>query len=154
MADLAAEGHVYWAERGGRKQTIVSLRSAPIDVARRPARAPVWLWRERGLHERDARSCRQHRGVRNPDRRRKCPRRGRAVAVRLRAEHAGLRRGRCALPFAQEAKLSLEALTDYIRFCVVAVQAASLVLFTSYTDMRAVAAALEAEVSVKPAGRF
>ena len=31
--NLAAEGHVYWAERGGRKQTIVSLRSAPIDVA-------------------------------------------------------------------------------------------------------------------------
>jgi ATP-dependent DNA helicase DinG len=30
---LADKGHVYWAERSGRKQTIVSLRSAPIDVA-------------------------------------------------------------------------------------------------------------------------
>ena len=30
---LGDKGHVYWAERGGRKQTIVTLRSAPIDVA-------------------------------------------------------------------------------------------------------------------------
>jgi ATP-dependent DNA helicase DinG len=49
------------------------------------------------------------------------------------------------LPSPQEAKLSLEALTDYIRFCVHAVKGGSLVLFTSYTDMRAVAATLESE---------
>ena len=30
---LGDKGHVYWAERSGRKQTIVTLRSAPIDVA-------------------------------------------------------------------------------------------------------------------------
>ena len=30
---LANAGHVYWAERVGRKQSIVSLRSAPVDVA-------------------------------------------------------------------------------------------------------------------------
>ena len=30
---LANGGHVYWAERVGRKQSIVSLRSAPVDVA-------------------------------------------------------------------------------------------------------------------------
>jgi ATP-dependent DNA helicase DinG len=30
---LGDEGHVYWVERSGRKQTIVTLRSAPIDVA-------------------------------------------------------------------------------------------------------------------------
>src|SRR5262249_53781379 len=30
---LGDKGHVYWAERSGRQQTIVTLRSAPIDVA-------------------------------------------------------------------------------------------------------------------------
>ena len=30
---LSDEAHVYWAERTGRRQTIVTLRSAPIDVA-------------------------------------------------------------------------------------------------------------------------
>ncbi len=30
---LSNKGHVYWAERGGRRQTIVTLRSAPVDVA-------------------------------------------------------------------------------------------------------------------------
>ena len=30
---LSNEGHVYWAEKSGRKQTIVTLRSAPVDVA-------------------------------------------------------------------------------------------------------------------------
>jgi ATP-dependent DNA helicase DinG len=49
------------------------------------------------------------------------------------------------LPSPQEARLALDALTDYIRFCTAQVAGGSLVLFTSYTDMRAVAAALEPE---------
>lgn len=49
------------------------------------------------------------------------------------------------LPSPQEAKLALDALTDYIRFCVAAVPGGTLVLFTSYTDMRAVAGTLEPE---------
>ncbi|HYP17385.1 MAG TPA: helicase C-terminal domain-containing protein, partial [Opitutus sp.] len=47
------------------------------------------------------------------------------------------------LPSPQEAKLALDVLTDYIRFCTDRVTGGSLVLFTSYTDMRAVAATLE-----------
>ena len=44
---LAAEGHVYWAERGGRKQTIVGLRSAPIDeVGVVTASFGIASWRE------------------------------------------------------------------------------------------------------------
>jgi len=39
----------------------------------------------------------------------------------------------------------VDALTDYIRFCTAAVKGGSLVLFTSYTDMRAVATVLEPE---------
>jgi ATP-dependent DNA helicase DinG len=49
------------------------------------------------------------------------------------------------LPSPQEARLALDALTDYIRFCTAAVKGGSLVLFTSYTDMRAVATVLEPE---------
>jgi ATP-dependent DNA helicase DinG len=30
---LSNEGHVYWVEKSGRKQAIVTLRSAPVDVA-------------------------------------------------------------------------------------------------------------------------
>ena len=47
------------------------------------------------------------------------------------------------LPSPKEAKLAIETLTDYIRFCTDKVRGGSLVLFTSYTDMRAVAATLE-----------
>ena len=47
------------------------------------------------------------------------------------------------LPSPKEARLALDALTDYIRFCTAKVRGGSLVLFTSYTDMRAVAMELE-----------
>jgi ATP-dependent DNA helicase DinG len=47
------------------------------------------------------------------------------------------------LPAAQDAKLALDVLADYIGFCTTRVRGGSLVLFTSYTDMRAVAATLE-----------
>ncbi len=47
------------------------------------------------------------------------------------------------LPTPQEARLALEVLADYIGFCVAKVRGGTLVLFTSYTDMRAVAAQLE-----------
>jgi len=46
-------------------------------------------------------------------------------------------------PSPQEAKLALDVLADYIRFCTERVRGGSLVLFTSYSDMRAVAAVLE-----------
>ena len=47
------------------------------------------------------------------------------------------------LPSPQEAKLALDVLADYIDFCTERVRGGSLVLFTSYTDMRAVATTLE-----------
>jgi len=47
------------------------------------------------------------------------------------------------LPSPREAKLAIEALIDYIRFCTIRVKGGSLVLFTSYTDMRLVANTLE-----------
>ena len=47
------------------------------------------------------------------------------------------------LPSPQEAKLALDVLADYIGFCTERVRGGSLVLFTSYSDMRAGAVALE-----------
>jgi ATP-dependent DNA helicase DinG len=55
------------------------------------------------------------------------------------------------LPSPDTAKLALDALTDYIRFCTARVRGGSLVLFTSHADMRAVAAALEPDY--RAAGR-
>jgi ATP-dependent DNA helicase DinG len=47
------------------------------------------------------------------------------------------------LPSVQEARLALDVLADYILFCCERVTGGSLVLFTSYSDMRAVAALTE-----------
>ena len=49
------------------------------------------------------------------------------------------------LPSPKEARLALDTLTDYIRFCTAKVSGGTLVLFTSYSDMRAVAMELEPE---------
>jgi len=47
------------------------------------------------------------------------------------------------LPSPREARLALDVLTDYIEFCTLRVAGGSLVLFTSYHDMRRVADTLE-----------
>jgi ATP-dependent DNA helicase DinG len=47
------------------------------------------------------------------------------------------------LPSPQEAKLALDVLADYIGYCTERVRGGSLVLFTSYSDMRAIAQKLE-----------
>ena len=55
------------------------------------------------------------------------------------------------LPGAQDARLALDTLADYVAFATARVAGGSLVLFTSYTDMRAIAAKLEPEFAA--AGR-
>ncbi len=143
--NLAAEGHVYWAERGGRKQTIVSLRSAPIDVA--PA------LREHlfgcGVSVICTSATLSLAGDIAAFAKRLGADQARAQIVHSPFDYKRHMRVYIAadvpLPSPQEAKLSLETLTDYIRFCVHGVKGGSLVLFTSYTDMRTVAATLESE---------
>ncbi len=49
------------------------------------------------------------------------------------------------LPSPQGARLAIESLIDYIRFCTLRVKGGTLVLFTSYHDMRQVADVLAAE---------
>ncbi len=140
---LGDKGHVYWAERGGRKQTIVTLRSAPIDVA------PELRKHLFGCHTSVV--CTSATlamgGAIEPFAARIGADEAEAVAVKSPFDFERNMRVYVAadvpLPSPKEAKLAIETLTDYIRFCTEKVRGGSLVLFTSYTDMRAVAAELE-----------
>jgi ATP-dependent DNA helicase DinG len=142
---LGDKGHVYWAERSGRKQTIVSLRSAPIDVAPE--------LRKHLFGCRTSVVCTSATlamgGTIEPFARRIGADSAEAVAVKSPFDFERNMRVFVAsdvpLPSPKEAKLALDTLTDYIRFCTERVRGGSLVLFTSYTDMRAVAATLEPE---------
>jgi len=140
---LADTGQVYWTERGGRQQTIVLLRSAPIDVAPALRRQLFGC----GVSVIATSATLALAGEIAP------------FAARIGADGApaavapspfdferNMRVYVAAdmpLPSAEEARLSLDALADYIEFCTRRVRGGSLVLFTSHRDMRAVAAALE-----------
>ena len=140
---LGDPGHVYWLERSGRKQTIVTLRSAPIDVAPE--------LRKHLFGCRTSVVCTSATlamgGSIEPFAKRIGADAAEAVAVKSPFDFDRHMRVFVAadvpLPSPKEAKLAIETLTDYIRFCTGKVRGGSLVLFTSYTDMRAVAAALE-----------
>ena len=141
---LGDKGHVYWAERSGRKQTIVTLRSAPIDVAPE--------LRKHLFGCRTSVVCTSATlavgGSIEPLAARIGADGVEAVAVMSPFDFERHMRIYVAadvpLPSPKEARLALDALTDYIRFCTEKVRGGSLVLFTSYTDMRAVALELEA----------
>lgn len=140
---LGDKGHVYWAERSGRKQTIVSLRSAPIDVAPE--------LRKHLFGCRTSVVCTSATlamgGSIGPLAERIGADHAQKVAVKSPFDFKNHMRVYVAsdvpLPTPKEARLALETLTDYIRFCTEKVRGGTLVLFTSYTDMRAVAMALE-----------
>jgi ATP-dependent DNA helicase DinG len=139
---LANPGHVYWAEKGGRRQSIVTLRSAPVDVAPELER------------------CLFGAGVSVI-----CTSATLAVADDMGpfAAAIGARTARARVtespfdfernmrvfvaadippPSAQDSRSSIDALADYVAFCCERVAGGSLVLFTSYRDMQAVAAAI------------
>jgi ATP-dependent DNA helicase DinG len=141
--ELADAEHVYWAERTGRQQTVILLRSAPIDVA------PV-LRRQLfgcGVAVVATSATLALGGEIAP------------FAARIGAEGAKSaialspfdfeRQMRVyvaadmPLPSADQARLALDALADYVEFCTQRVRGGSLVLFTSHRDLQAVAAALE-----------
>lgn len=140
---LADKGHVYWAERGGRKQVIVALRSAPIDVAPALRRHLFGC----GTSVVCTSATLAMGGQIEPFAARMGAEDARAMVVKSPFDFARHMRVYVAadvpLPTPQEAKLPLQVLADYIGFCIERVTGGSLVLFTSYTDMRAVAAELE-----------
>jgi ATP-dependent DNA helicase DinG len=137
---MASEGHVYWAERGGRKQTIITLRSAPIDVA--PELEKVLFGA--GVSVVCTSATLAVAGN-------MAPFAAQVGAPTAKAEIAtspfdfehNMRVYVAAdipLPSPKDARSSIAALADYVGFCCERVAGGSLVLFTSYVDMRAVAA--------------
>lgn len=142
---LGDKDHVYWTERSGRKQTIVTLRSAPIDVAPE--------LRKHLFGCRTSVVCTSATlamgGSIEPFAARIGADAAESVAVKSPFDYERHMRVYVAtdvpLPSPQEARLAIETLIDYIRFCTEHVRGGSLVLFTSYTDMRAVAATMEPE---------
>lgn len=141
--NLADKGHVYWAERGGRKQTIVTLRSAPIDVAPELRKHLFGC----GTSVVCTSATLAMGGEIAPFAARIGADAARAAVVKSPFDFARNMRVYVAadvpLPSPQEAKLALAVLADYIAFCTERVRGGSLVLFTSYSDMRAIALTLE-----------
>ncbi|MDB6167347.1 MAG: helicase [Verrucomicrobia bacterium] len=144
---VADEKFVYWLERSGRRQTIVTLRTAPIDVA--PYLREALLERHTSVTFTSATLA--VGGSIEAFQQRSGAERARAVVVQSPFDFARHMRVYVAadvpLPSPQGARLAIEALTDYIRFCALGVGGGSLVLFTSYADMRQVAEALAPEFS-------
>ncbi len=138
-----AKHFVYWAERGGRRQTIVTLRTAPIDVA--PLLRENLLQRETAVVLTSATLTAG--GEIAPFAARVGAADARAAVEASPFDFERNMRVFVAtdvpLPTPQEARLALDVLADYIGFCTRRTAGGSLVLFTSYADMKAVAATLE-----------
>jgi len=139
---LSNGGHVYWAERSGRRQTIATLRSAPVDVAPELERCLFGA----GVGVVCTSATLAVGGETGPFA-------ARVGALGARAEVVGSpfdfeRNMRVfvaadvPLPSQEESRTSIDAVADYAAFCCLRVRGGSLVLFTSYRDMQAVAAAV------------
>jgi len=145
---LANPGHVYWAEKGGRRQTIVTLRSAPVDVAPELERCLFGA----GVAVVCTSATLALAGEMGPF----------AAAIGASSARAQVnespfdfeRNMRVFVaadvppPSAQDSRSAIDALADYVGFCCERVAGGSLVLFTSYRDMQAVAAAVGPRVAL------
>lgn len=151
--DLAREGDVHWAEMADRRrELVVSLRSAPLDVSAELRRR---------LFQRET-SCVLTSATLatgstiEPFRERVGAHAVEAVIEKSPFDYERHMRVYLAADVPEpsasaEGKLALDAITDYVRFCTLAVRGGSLVLFTSYRDLLAVAARLEPDY--RAAGR-
>jgi ATP-dependent DNA helicase DinG len=143
--DVANDDFVYWLERTGRRRTVVTLRTAPLDVA--PYLKDQLL--SCGTSVLFTSATLASGGSLSPFQKRIGATEAKAVMVASPFNFERNMRVYVAadipLPSPQEAKLAIQALIDYIRFCTLRVSGGSLVLFTSYTDMRLVADALESD---------
>jgi len=139
------EKFVYWVELSGRRKNIVNLRTAPIDIAPFIQEELLGcgtsvIFTSATLALAGSIKPFQTRigGLKIPAAIEKSPfdydRNFRAfVATDI------------PLPSRDHARLALDALIDYVRYCTLAVPGGSLVLFTSYADLRHVASALESD---------
>jgi ATP-dependent DNA helicase DinG len=139
---LAEEDHVYWLERGGRKGQIVALRSAPLDVA--PYLREQLFRRDTSVVLTSATLAMggtmvpfQHRT--GSEDAQVCVERSPFDFDRNMRVYAA---ADVAPPNAQDARIDIEGLIDYLEFCTLRVPGGSLVLFTSHHDLRRAAEAL------------
>jgi ATP-dependent DNA helicase DinG len=149
---LADGGQVYWAERGGRHQVTVTLRSAPIDVAPELRRRLF----ASGVSVVCTSATLAVGGSTEPFAARIGAGDARAEVVLSPFDFARNMRVYLAAdvpaPSLAESGPTLAALADYIGYCCGRVPGGTLVLFTSYRDLRAVAAAVEP--GLRAAGRI
>ena len=140
---LAAEDHVHWLERSGRKGQIVTLQTAPLDVA--PYLREHLLQRKTSVLFTSATLAMG--GQIEPFQQRVGADDARAVVVASPFDYERHLRVYVAadvpLPSPADARLALDTLIDYLEFCTLRVGGGSLVLFTSYHDLRRCAEALE-----------
>ncbi len=140
---LAEENHVHWVERTGKQGQNVTLRNAPIDVA--PYLREFLFQRETSVVLTSATLAPA----------------GNMAAFQAQVGADGVTAELVSSPFdfennmriyqaadiplpsADEGRLSLENLADYIVFCASRNEGGSVVLFTSYQDMRKVALDVE-----------
>jgi len=138
-----ADRQVYWLERGGRRGTVTSLRAAPIDIA------PFLRERlfTRGTSVVLTSATLAVAGRLDALRKRLGADETPGTIVHSPFDFARHMRVYLAtdvpMPTGDGARLDREVLIDYIDFCTRRVAGGSLVLFTSYQDMRAVAAVME-----------
>jgi ATP-dependent DNA helicase DinG len=140
---LSAEDHVHWLERSGRKGQIVSLRTAPLDVA--PYLRQHLLQRKTSVLFTSATLAMG--GQIEPFQQRVGAEEARAIVVASPFDYERHLRVYVAadvpLPSPVDARLALDVLVDYLEFCTLRVKGGSLVLFTSYHDLRRCAETLE-----------
>jgi len=140
---LAAEDHVHWVERSGRKGQIVTLQTAPLDVA--PYLREHLLQRKTSVLFTSATLAMG--GQIEPFQQRIGAQDARAMVVASPFDYERNLRVYVAadvpLPSPTDARLALDSLIDYLEFCTLRVRGGSLVLFTSYHDLRRCAEALD-----------
>ncbi len=140
---LAAEDHVHWVERTGKQGANVTLRNAPIDIA--PCLRECLFQRETSVILTSATlapagNMEIFQAQIGADQ-------VRAEVVSSPFDYERNMRVYLAAdvpaPAASDGRLALEALADYITFCAAGIEGGTLVLFTSYQDMRKVALEVE-----------
>ena len=144
---LAEEDHVHWIERSGRRNQIVTLRTAPIDIA--PYLKEELFSKKISVTLTSATlSIAQQM---EPFQRKVGALGEQAYRVDSPFDYETNTRIYVAsdipAPSKEDARLAMDALIDYIAFCVENVIGGSLVLFTSYSDLRKAGDALESRFS-------
>lgn len=142
---LASDEHVYWVEKSGRKRDIVSLRSAPIDVS---AQLNERLFTRKTSVVLTSATLAEGRSMESFQAKVGAP--GTAAEqvfspFNFRRQMRVFLATDAPLPTRQHARLDATYLLDMIRFCTLRVRGGSLVLFTSYHDLRRCAEGLAPE---------